>query len=1245
MSWHSREHQCGPELKNNRISIQVQSYVAAYSVVATFADHCRILVCVLFISIIYHASFGQPFSDIYSVYLLSNFDDISPNDTRVIDFVNHVDREESPFAVVVNGDFADDPNLTHIKTLADAISKKPYCRLLLTQGDRDWSDSGPDGWESIKKIEKLIDNLGYPNVLWINGKACPGPEIITLDNHVQLIGINTQWFNHPHARPEAESGGCKIAEEQEFYEEIEDLIDDHSDQNVLIVGHYPFRSNGPYGGRFPVKDWLLPMPIVSGFITSFKKNVGGSKEINNENFQPMAENMLDILLARNSVIYASGHEKHFEILKHGDGYLLNAGNFGKTNRVKDSRFTVYKNDKPGFTKLIYVPDGEVRSELYTYQSDKSFALVDNRILFQAPCENPILNVPVNDRFIPCAVELPVLDQMLFDIPDSLTVTPNEAYIAGKFSKFFLGEHYRSAWTSPLNVPLLNLDTVHGGLIPFAKGGGRQTKSLNFTSGDGREFVFRSVDKDPSNSLEYDLRNTVIDILLQDQTTTQHPFGALAVPQFLKPLGVLHAKPKLFLLPDDPKLGPWRREYGNMLGMLEERPTDKAEDVFGGSDDIKRTVKMIRQLYKDRDNKIATNEFLRARLVDIVLGDWGRHEDNWKWAGYKQKKGYWFRPIPRDRDHVFSKWDGFLPWLADREWAKPSGENFDDDIHDIRSLTWQNRHMDRFLLSEADWTSWKNGADDVAKVFSKKNIDQAFDAIPYQQGKSDRLEVKEKIESRSTKIHDFARRYYNLLAKEVDVVGSNKHEYFDVERLPDGSVDVSVFKLKDRQKTEKYYHRHFLPDETKEIRLFGLSGKDVFNIHGDSKNSILLCVIPGGQKDTITDVSTVACGKKATRLYIDEHESDYVQAGKEIKQIKHAPSNAYDYDRLSFRYNTYFPLLYLFYNSDRGLDFGSQVTFTNHRYGKQDFSSKHKIKARLSTNGNVALRYIPRWNDVVEKWDVVGKFEFQSNRNFNFFFGRGLLEQYDQSLLDNNYYTFKYSMVEASVGLSREFWKNAEVSALFTTYYNTEQQNENSIADDQPLIRGLDSRLNTQIELLADLDLRDRNDLPRFGYRFLLQTKIGTDIKSEAGSFLSGLAHLESFNTFHPFTLGLRVGGSINEGDVPYFLMQYLGRNTYLRGFRQNRFLGDAHLFANSEVRIQLVNTKNAFIPLQFGIKLFADVGRVLLTRNTEEESENFIGYGGGIYLVPYKEKLTLNLVAGFSKEENLLFQFTLGKPF
>ena len=77
------------------------------------------------------------------------------------------------------------------------------------------------------------------------------------------------------------------------------------------------------------------------------------------------------------------------------------------------------------------------------------------------------------------------------------------YQAGPLKKLFLGSLYRSSWNTPVEVPYLNLDTTKSGLTPFALGGGRQTTTLKFKAGDGKEFAFRSVDKNLINALPRD----------------------------------------------------------------------------------------------------------------------------------------------------------------------------------------------------------------------------------------------------------------------------------------------------------------------------------------------------------------------------------------------------------------------------------------------------------------------------------------------------------------------------------------------------------------------------------------------------------------------------------------------------------------------------------------------------------------------------------------------------------------------
>jgi hypothetical protein len=71
--------------------------------------------------------------------------------------------------------------------------------------------------------------------------------------------------------------------------------------------------------------------------------------------------------------------------------------------------------------------------------------------------------------------------------------PGAHYQASGLHRFLLGSEYRSVWTTPIRVPILDLDRFGGGLTIVSKGGGQQTKSLLLRAEDGREFFFGSVD--------------------------------------------------------------------------------------------------------------------------------------------------------------------------------------------------------------------------------------------------------------------------------------------------------------------------------------------------------------------------------------------------------------------------------------------------------------------------------------------------------------------------------------------------------------------------------------------------------------------------------------------------------------------------------------------------------------------------------------------------------------------------------
>src|SRR2546422_8610349 len=81
--------------------------------------------------------------------------------------------------------------------------------------------------------------------------------------------------------------------------------------------------------------------------------------------------------------------------------------------------------------------------------------------------------------------------------------------------------------------LLDLSRFAGGLTPTGCGGRRQTKVLRLLGKDGRQYVFRSVDKDPTLALPPELRATFARAVVQDQISSAHPGGPLVVAPLLE----------------------------------------------------------------------------------------------------------------------------------------------------------------------------------------------------------------------------------------------------------------------------------------------------------------------------------------------------------------------------------------------------------------------------------------------------------------------------------------------------------------------------------------------------------------------------------------------------------------------------------------------------------------------------------------------------------------------------------------
>lgn len=440
--------------------------------------------------------------------------------------------------------------------------------------------------------------------------------------------------------------------------------------------------------------------------------------------------------------------------------------------------------------------------------------------------------------------------------DSVTVVAGSRYAAGGLRRFFLGDTYRDMWTAPVRVPVIDLGSFAGGLVPLKAGGGNTTRNLRFEAANGRQYVFRFVDKD-NVPLPDGFEGSIVEMIARDQVSSNHPAGQVVAALLLEAAGLLHVTPVHAVLPDDPRLGEFREEYAGRLGTMEEYPIEvEGHPAFAGATRIIDSDSLLPLLNASPADRIAAEEFLAVRLLDMLINDWDRHPGQWKWARFGTGPGPW-RPIARDRDKAFIGFGGIAA-AAGRVAANLV--TFTTDYPGMKSFTWNSLQFDRRLLAGLD----RGVYDSVAAVLVRRITDEVIDAAvrvmpPEYLALSDHVAPTLKV--RRDSLPAVARRFHDYLAGYVDIHATDAADQAAVTRLPDGAVAVRLLSADGRP----YFERRFLPAETREIRLYLHGGDDAAVVAGRVDSSIPVRIIGGMGANRLTDSSTVG-GRPAARLY-------------------------------------------------------------------------------------------------------------------------------------------------------------------------------------------------------------------------------------------------------------------------------------------------------------------------------------------------------------------------------------------
>ncbi|MEO5563756.1 MAG: ShlB/FhaC/HecB family hemolysin secretion/activation protein, partial [Chitinophagaceae bacterium] len=740
---------------------------------------------------------------------------------------------------------------------------------------------------------------------------------------------------------------------------------------------------------------------------------------------------------------------------------------------------------------------------------------------------------------------------------------------------------------------------------------------------GKEYVLRSVDKNFGNALPDEARGTFMSRIAKDQASIGHPFSGITIVPMAEAAGIYHTSPIIVFVPEQPGLGEYNKEYGNQLYMFEERPDENQEDAanFGYSKNLIGSDKLFEKIYKDNNNHVDQLAFVRARLFDMVIGDWGRHPDNWRWAEFKTDGPDIYKPVPRDRDQAYTKMDGFYPSLAGSFYKPFQGFN-----KKIKNVADWNKHalpLDRIFLNELEKNEWITQAEYLQKVLTDTLISYSIHLLPPEIFAISGNSIIDKLKSRRDHLKDYANDYYDYLAKNTDIAGTDEREFFSINRLGLNETEIDIYKITKEGdvKKEPYYTRKFIGTETKEIRIYGLKDDDRFEIKGEKNKNMKIRIIDPQNKDSIAFDSK------------DAHHKVNVYTGKK-----------YEYDTLhqrkfdlairplisSSRYKIFdrSPLK-LFPRT--GIKILASLTYIQQPWKKDEYETVHHFCANYGILRNAFnFGYIGRFGRLFGKWDFVVKARMDAPAVENFF---GVGNNTQRVNKTTNYYATFSERAYGSIGVESNFSKVHHFEFAFLAQsIKVHDRGDHYISSTQALIDpSVFERKNFMgVESGYSFLKVNNENFPTAGVGINLGAGYIQNIENQK-SFVKGLASAAVFVPFGKlFSLAIRAGGATMSGTADYYNLNSIGGGGggEMRGYDRERFYGKQSFYLNNDLR-WLFNTRNYFFNGKAGLLAFYDMGRVW---QPGEESNSMHGsYGFGVIIIPYN-KFALTATYGISSE-------------
>ena len=1083
-------------------------------------------------------------------------------------------------------------------------------QVIYIPGKNEWNKGGHD---NIDDLESYIQD-NSKGKFWPND-GCP-IERETLSDEVELVMVDSQWYledwdDHPYI-----NNKCEIKTREQFFAAFKDELKDEQNKTVIVAIHHP---------------------VLSANRRGFFERMGGfsNQAYFSNDMQYLVGRLETIASQFEDVVFLSGNHKNIQFMMDDGIPQVMSGALGNKEKTRDNSSKVkYASNSQGFAKLNVFKDGSSEVQLFKVMGTKTELVHTSQIQLK---KGELEDFDYHQK----SDYGPTIEANIY--------TKEETDKSGIY-KWFWGDHYREVYSKEITAPVLFLQDLPNNVRALSEGGGNQSRSLRLIDDNENEFTVRELRKsavrfiqssiDDHYVIDY-MKNTIAEDVVQDYYTTAHPYAQFAVNELMTAVGIYHANPRVIYLPKQERLGRFNGAYGDKLYMIEEHVGDEniGLGIFGNPEDIISTTDLLLELRKDKDARVDEPQYLKARLFDMLIGDWDRHEDQWRWTLNKQDDGTeLYSPIPRDRDQAFPKYDGVFPAIL--KFGAPLARNmqtYAPEIQNIKTFNNAGFYLDKSFINRAEWNDWKEQAEFIQQNLTDEVIDNAFASLLPDTRDENTDKIKQILKLRRNNLVQIAQDYYDYFKEYEVIVATEKDNTIDIERSKDGITKVKVTQ-KDNTLLENTYKR----DETKEIWIYALDGDDTINVTGDGSNYIDLKIF-GGEENDIYNIEN----RRKVKVF------DYASKKNTFNTpVRKMLSDSYDlnnYDPMKKVYSTNVILPSVGFDPDAGLNVGINNTFTTYGLKRNPFTAQHSLSAQYfgATQG-FEFNYAGEFAHIFYNWNLGLDARYTTGNYAQNFFGIGNGTTYDNDIdLDVNRTAIKQWHIKPSL----KYKKYDDFTAHAAIILESNEVDEENSEFATNFFNLTDDVFNQQIYGGAEVGLNYNNkqgliSYPRRGMEFGLVAGYKRHLESENYNEFSYVVPTISF--IYPIhesgaaAIATKAQAQFNIGEsYEFYHAASVGGNNSLRGYRNDRFQGQTSFFQSTDLRVGITKFRTSYVPIRIGVTAGFDYGRVWDDLDTSEKWKN--SYGGSIFINGF-QAITAN-VGYYTSDEDSRIIFTAGFRF